>query len=85
MIEYSNEKAKIEASNSNFSFCEKEYRYPTKRSELEKALRLTLEDALRMKVELEQFKNPKNWTHSYSDKGKLINEHALYKPKLKSL
>ena len=42
-----------------------------------------LEDIKCLKEDLEQFKNPKNWTRPYSYKGQLINEHALYKPKLK--
>jgi hypothetical protein len=33
---------------------------------------------------LEAYENPKNWTRSFNDEGKLINEHALYKPKLKN-
>ena len=32
---------------------------------------------------LEAYENPKNWTRPYNFKGELINEHALYKPKLK--
>jgi hypothetical protein len=32
--------------------------------------------------ELAEFKNPKNWARSYNCYGNLINEHALYKPKL---
>lgn len=30
-----------------------------------------------------QYENPKNWTRPFNNEGKLINEHALYKPKLK--
>ena len=32
--------------------------------------------------ELEKFNNHKNWTRSYDYKGDLLNEHALYLPKL---
>jgi hypothetical protein len=32
--------------------------------------------------ELAEFKKPKNWTRPYNCYGNLINEHALYKPKL---
>jgi len=33
--------------------------------------------------ELAAFKKPKNWTRSYDHSGQLLNEHALYLPKLK--
>lgn len=34
-------------------------------------------------IELRKYENPKNWTRPYNYKGELINEHALYRPKLK--
>jgi len=37
----------------------------------------------RLEKELEYFNNTKNWTRPYNHKGELINEHALYRPKLK--
>jgi len=33
---------------------------------------------------LEIYYDPKNWTRPYDAYGKLINEHALFKPKLNS-
>jgi len=32
--------------------------------------------------ELNQFKNPKNWTRSYDYKGDLLDKHALFLPYL---
>ena len=37
-----------------------------------------------LEEELEQYRNPKNWTRSYDYKGDLIAEHALFRPKLKT-
>ena len=37
----------------------------------------------KLQNELEQFNNNKNWTRPYNCRGELINEHALYRPKLK--
>jgi hypothetical protein len=36
----------------------------------------------KLSKKLAEFNNPKNWTRSYNCYGNLINEHALYKPKL---
>jgi len=36
-----------------------------------------------LQSDLERYNNPKNWTRSFNDAGVLINEHALYRPKLK--
>jgi len=33
-------------------------------------------------IELREFKNGKNWTRSYDHKGDLVNEFALYLPKI---
>ena len=41
-----------------------------------------INDYNRMKAELEEFKKAKNWTRSYDYKGDLIDQHALYRPKL---
>ena len=35
-----------------------------------------------LQAELAEFKNPKNWMRPFNFKGELVNEHALYKPKL---
>lgn len=40
------------------------------------------EDIKCLKEDLVEFNNPKNWIRPYDHKGYLINEHALYMPKL---
>lgn len=35
-----------------------------------------------LNAQLESFNNQKNWTRPYDCYGNLINEHAIYKPKL---
>jgi hypothetical protein len=42
-------------------------------------LQIKLDDAL---IELDSFKRSKNWTRSYNCYGELINEFALYIPRL---
>lgn len=37
-----------------------------------------------LEVELAQYRDEKNWTRPFDMDGKLINEHALYLPMLKS-
>lgn len=64
MQKYDNGKASIETMDIDYLLSEKEYRYPNKRSELEKAFQHTLEDALRMKMALEEIIHAADYTHA---------------------
>lgn len=36
-----------------------------------------------LELELSEYRNAKNWTRPYNYQGNLINQHALFLPKLK--
>lgn len=73
---YDNGKSSIKLSGIDYLLSEKEYSYPSKRSELEKALQHTLEDALRMKLALEEIIHAANYMNP-SENCKAIAKDAL--------
>ena len=75
MQTYDNGKASITAT-SDLPLAEKEYRYPSKRSELEKAFQYTLEDCLKMKRALEKIIKASDYTNA-GDNCKEIAINAL--------
>lgn len=44
---------------------------------------LLLEEIDELKGKLAAYENPKNWMRSFDRQGRLTNEHALYRPKLR--
>jgi len=76
MQKYDNGEASIETIDVDYILGEKEYRYPSKRSDLEKAFQHTLEDALRMKMALEEIIHAADYTHA-GENCKAIANNAL--------
>lgn len=72
---YDNGYASI-SKTSDTPLAEREYRYPSKRSELEKAFQYTLEDCLKMKRALEKIIKASEYTNA-GDNCKHLAEQAL--------
>ena len=76
MQKYDNGKASIETMDIEYLLGEKEYIYPNKRNGLEKAFQHTLEDALRMKLALEEIIHAADYTNA-GENCKVIAKDAL--------